>query len=249
MTIEQRGRPSGSRERDGENRLDPETTGHLLSLMAHDLRNPLSALGSSIGYLASIDEGGHPDATESLADAQVSCVWLLQLTDNLDMLARLLMGKPQLPRSRLSIASVVTESAAQCLPIAESYRVPLVVDPEVRKVHETVRSNRELLGLAVANLLLNGIQHGVGGKVEVGLSVVDGVCCVRVSDGGPALAAELAEQEFRAKGQMPSRPGGRYSRGLGLFIAHVAAEAAVARVRMLPSPSGQSCLELLVPIE
>jgi signal transduction histidine kinase len=249
MTGEQRSRPSLSRDRDGENRLDLETTGYLLSLMAHDLRNPLSALGSSIGYLVSIDQGLQPDSTESLADAQVSCVWLLQLTDNLDMLARHLMGKSQLPKSRLGIASVVMETVALCLPIAESYHVPLVLDPELSRNHETVRSNRELLSLATANLVLNAVQHGVGGDVEIGLSVAEGNCSVTISDSGPVLTADQAEFEFRARGQTPSKSGSRYSRGLGLFVAHVAAEAAGAHVRMVASPTSRSCLELRVPID
>ena len=66
-----------------------------------------------------------------------------------------------------------------------------------------------------------------------------------------ALAPELAESAFTARGQLDckSHPGGRYSRGLGLFAAAVAARASGAALSTeTPRPGFTNAFELAAPL-
>ncbi len=61
---------------------------------------------------------------------------------------------------------------------------------------------------------------------------------VLVEDRGAPVSSEFSEQAFTAEGQLLAKGlvGARYSRGLGLFAARLAAEAAGAQVRAVPRP-------------
>ncbi len=249
MSVEPRSRATGSRGREAESRFDLETVGRLLCLMAHDLRNPLSALGSSVQYLQSVEGGTSPDGMDALVDAQLSGVWLLQLTDNLDMLGRSLSGRLQLPRDRFAFVAPLEEAMFHVRTIAESYRVPLQYADNGGYRSAMVRSSRELLTLSISNMILNAIQHGVGGSVEVTVTVNEERCSLSVVDQGVALRGDVAQNELRPRGQIPNRPDGRYGRGLGLLIADLAAEACGAKLKLGALDDGRSCLELAVSLD
>ena len=71
-------------------RLAPDTIAHLLRMLAHDLRNPLSALHSNCAFLGSAPEPRSEEEREAIADALVSCDSLQSLVDGLDLLSRAL---------------------------------------------------------------------------------------------------------------------------------------------------------------
>jgi light-regulated signal transduction histidine kinase (bacteriophytochrome) len=56
---------------------------------------------------------------------------------------------------------------------------------------------------------------------------------VSVMDSGVPLSHDMGEQAFTAEGQLSTKniSGGRYSRGLGLYAARIAADIAGATVR------------------
>jgi signal transduction histidine kinase len=104
-----------------------------------------------------------------------------------------------------------------------------------------------MLMRALCNLIRNSIQHaGESGKVSV-RAVRDGAqLVVAVTDSGVALAPEVGEQAFTAEGQLSTKnvSGGRYSRGLGLYAARIAAGIAGASVH--PSRDANERFELRV---
>lgn len=227
---------------------DPLLLSQLLSLVAHDLRNPLSALHSNAGYLQAVAGTGSDDVREALDDVVSSCSSLGYIIDNLELLGIALEDAPPLEPAPLSLTDVTAEAVQQCLPLSLSYRVELKVEQEPGADASFVLANRDMLRRALANLVRNSIQHGAR-DVDVTIHVGRGV--VRVEDGGPELAPELAERAFTAAGQLEckSHPAGRYSRGLGLFAAAVAAKAAGATLKVVP-PRAQrgNAFELRVPL-
>src|SRR6186713_3605789 len=64
--------------------------GELLGLLAHDLRNPLSALHSNVGYLGSLSDKYDDDAREAIADALLSCDGLRIIIDSVEILSHVL---------------------------------------------------------------------------------------------------------------------------------------------------------------
>ena len=227
--------------------IDPATTAQLLALLAHDLRNPLSALHSNVGYLAAMLEGVEEDIVEALADARVSCDSLVTIIDNLELLARALGDAPSVGRTKLAIGPVVEAVVAQHRGLARSHGTTLHQSAVDALIH--VESNREMLGRALGNLICNAIQYSPPGRpISVGLDCNRIECVISVRDDGPALEVDLEEKAFTAEGQsdLKGSPGGRYGRGLGLFAARIAAQAAGGAVRV-GGPAKGAVFELVLP--
>jgi signal transduction histidine kinase len=225
------------------------TLGQLIGLLAHDLRNPLSALHSNVGFLDSVIESRDDDVREALQDARVSCDGLMYIIDNLELLGRALSDAPDMPTTRLALMPVLEEVIARHSSLAVSHGVALRLGST--STGGCVLSNRDMLGRAIGNLVRNAIQYGPpGGGVDVMMRHEPGYWVVRVEDAGPPLCAELIERAFEADAQveLKSATGGRYSRGLGLFAARLAADSIHATVHACVTPEGAgSALELVLP--
>jgi signal transduction histidine kinase len=214
-------------------RLDSELLGHLLALVAHDLRNPLSALHSNVGYLAGLEQCEDEETREALDDASLSCECLVVIIDNIDIVARQLIGKNTVPLLRFTVGSVIAEALSRCERIAASHRCQFAFSQVEAALSVQVKSNRDFLTRALINLLLNSVQHAGGSTIEVELSVgAKGEAVISITDSGSPLGPEERERAFFASGQLSAKTNGcgRYSRGLGLYVAKLAAEAAGAKV-------------------
>jgi signal transduction histidine kinase len=226
--------------------LSSELVSALLGLFAHDLRNPLSALHSNVSFLGSVVGTSDTEAHEALEDVAASSDALGHITDNLELFALALDGaKPREPHE-FQLREVLRESAQKSRRFAESYRVNLHVDVESAGELRAL-ANRDMLMRSLCNLIRNSIQHaGESGKVSVRAARDGAQLVVVVSDSGVMLAPEVGEQAFTAEGQLSTKnvSGGRYSRGLGLYAARIAAGIAGASVQRSSAPDG--CFELRV---
>lgn len=228
--------------------LDSATFGELLGLLAHDLRNPLSALHSNLGFLTSV-VGEEVDAAEAVSDGLISCEGLAHIIDNIDLLGQTLRGTQFGEGTRVDIAMLVAEVVAAARPMAESHNVAVVVRPTSEDA--SVEGPRDLLARSLANLLRNSIQHSPGGaSVLVSLRRDRDGVVVLIEDSGVSLPEPLRAIAFTPQGQIgaKSAPAGRYSRGLGLLSAALAASAAKASVQVVPAPRGTgNAFELRLP--
>lgn len=219
--------------------LSSELVSALLGLFAHDLRNPLSALHSNVSFLGSVVGAGDTEAHEALADVAASSDALGHITDNLELFAIALDGAKPREAHAFPLRELLREAAQKSRRFAESYRVTLEVDAESGGSLRAF-ANRDMLQRSLSNLIRNAIQHaGETGKVSVHAAQEGGELVIGVSDSGVPLATEMAEQAFTAEGQLSTKnvSGGRYSRGLGLYAARIAASVAGARVRGGTAPN------------
>jgi signal transduction histidine kinase len=102
-------------------------------------------------------------------------------------------------------------------------------------------TSREMLGRALGNLIKNAIQHAQDGlPVRVSARSEPSRVVLLVEDGGARVAAEFLDQAFTAEGQVSAKGqlGARYSRGIGLYAARLAAQASGAEVHAVAPPSG-----------
>jgi signal transduction histidine kinase len=213
--------------------LDPEILSELLGLLAHDLRNPLSALQSNVGFLGSLIGPEDRDARDAVSDAVLSCDGLNHIIDSVELLAQVLGEPSEFERTVFALGPLLTSVVDGCQSLAASHEVRLELDPAAGQKQVRASAHRELAGRALAALVRNSIQHApVASVVRVGLRVDEGTVVVSVSDAGQPLAPDLVEEAFTARGQTRTKAlsGGRYSRGLGLFCARVCADSSGARV-------------------
>jgi signal transduction histidine kinase len=221
--------------------FDSAVFGELLGLLAHDLRNPLSALHSNLGFLGSVVPESDVDAREAVADGLVSCDGLAHIIDNIDLVGQSMRGGERPEGVAFDVGALVTDVVSAARSMAQSHNVELVLVPYAGE-RVTAQSARELVVRALANLLRNSIQHSPSGAtVRVSFEADAERVVVRVEDQGTALSGAVRSNAFTALGQIGSKtvPHGRYSRGLGLYCAALAAAAARATVRVAEPPSGQ----------
>jgi signal transduction histidine kinase len=223
-----------------EERFDSTLIAGLLALIAHDLRNPLSALQSNVNYIGGAAAGLDREVQEAVEDAVVSCESLGHVVENLELLIHGISQTPQRGLESVAIGPLVEECVASHRGLAASHGMRLELAPPPPGDSLRVTSHRDLLRRALGNLLRNGIQHGQRTPVTVSITVQEASAAVVVADGGVPLDDALGDEVFLARGQLAARNSarGRYGRGLGLYAARVAATLAGADVRPVPPPGG-----------
>ena len=230
--------------------LESDLIGGLLGLIVHDLRNPLSALHSNASFLQSARDASSPDVKEALEDVSASCEALGHIIDNVELLALALRGERRFEQNSFTVRDLVSDALSRSRSLATSYsvRVEFVSTPDADL---KLAANREMLGRALGNLIKNGIQHAQDGiPVRVSARTVGDRVVLSVEDGGAPVAQEFIEKAFSAEGQVSAKGlvGARYSRGIGLYAARLAADAAGAQVRAVPPPKGPgNAFELSIP--
>ena len=226
--------------------IDKQLVGELLGILAHDLRNPLSALNSNLGYLGSVLAGADPDAGEAIDDGVVSCDGLSHIIDNVDLFGQLLRGEVKVRSAAVPLQSIVGAAVQSCQSAARSHGLTINAIEATERRHLMVQASRDLATRSLANLIRNSIQHApTGSTVAVTMHEgSSGASSVRVTDEGAALG-ESSLSAFTAVGQLHAKANlhSRYSRGLGLFSAQLAARFCNAVVAAQPQASG-NCFEL-----
>ncbi|MCI0432378.1 MAG: ATP-binding protein [Gemmatimonadetes bacterium] len=194
--------------------------------LAHEIKNPLASIRSSVEQLAA-DRLQHEDRTT---------LRRLILAES-DRLTRMLSEFMEFSRVELrrwrtldlrDIASEAIDLVAQHPDTGEGTKIDLLAPPDP----VIVDGDEDLLHRAVFNLVLNGVQHaGPSGRVHVELGRVDALdlpasvlvhAPVRLSvhDSGPGIRDEDLSHLFDPF--FTTRSGGS---GLGLAMVHRAIEA------------------------
>jgi signal transduction histidine kinase len=224
--------------------LPDEVLAALLALLVHDLRNPLSALHSNIDFVGSCAPSTEdPELRGALDDALASCDALGGIIDNIEMLSQAL-SRVQHPKRPEPLAAALRAVIQRYQAAAQSHGVTLELLPYAEQ-DLLVTTHRGMLERAVGNLIKNAIQHAPSGSaVRVAVKDDAGKCRIEVRDAGRALDEAARAHAFSAEGQLASKTTSRYSRGLGLLCARLAADASGAELRACASRDGTSVLAL-----
>jgi PAS domain S-box-containing protein len=196
--------------------------GEFIGLLSHELRNPLSAIRSSLYVLEREEAPGDPrarahrDAARGLIDRQVG--HLVHLVDDLLDVTRLSLQKIQLQRRPVDLARLVSEAIEDNRAHLEARGVRL----ETRFADGPLPANVDAVRVAqvVANLLSNAAKFTPsGGRATVSLSERGGAAELVVSDTGsgiePSLLPRLYEPFVQAERALDHAGGGL---GLGLAL-------------------------------
>lgn len=213
----------------------------LLGLLVHDLRNPLAGLKCNATLLEDTSASATPMMDGIVEDIGVSCTMLGHLLDNAELLARELSGTYRVELARIGLAEIVDRVVRELRDVAKSHGTTVVIEGEIAP-DLCVVSHRDLLARALLNFAYNGIQHGAGTPVRFIVRKAGARVVVSVEDDGMPIAPELHEVIFTREGQVKGRSQeqGRYSRGLGLYIAAVAAKLAGGKPRATATLTGNA---------
>jgi len=214
---------------------------------SHELRTPLTAL-RAVGEAALRSEA---EDTKSLREALSSMLEearrLSDLVDALLLLARADTGGVSASLHQVDLAGLLSEVRDTLLVLAEEKNQQIELVAEQR----TVRADRELLRLALLNLVHNASRYsGDGTVICLQIKSQEKAVLVQVMDQGPGIAPEHQEkifERFYRVDKARSRASG--GAGLGLAIARWAIERQGGYIELESELGRGSLFRIVMPTE
>jgi two-component system sensor histidine kinase SenX3 len=202
-------------DRTDAHRLD-EVRRDFVANVSHELKTPIGAVGLLAEALESAADD--PAAVRRFAKRlSQESARLAGITAEIIELSRLQAKDPLIAASRVSVGSVIAQAVDRNRVAAESHRISIV---SPRRISAEVFGDEQLLVTAVDNLISNAVQYSPdGARVGVGVSAVDGVVEIAVTDQGVGIPDgekdRVFERFFRVDAARSRNTGGS---GLGLSI-------------------------------
>jgi PAS domain S-box-containing protein len=213
----------------------------MLTMVSHDLRNSLNAIGFIATELAR--QNGSPLATQIRSAATLAD----RLLADLGAMFVIESGALVLGRVMESIDSIMNEVADLFRPLAEARAVRLRAVTEKKGL--TAFVDRYRMVQAVSNVVANAVEISQdGGQVDLAVKQVGDNVEVAISDTGPGIAPDEVDQIFdRHRWGNDGRR--RASVGLGLVISKEYVEAHGGRIRVQNRPGSGSTFIIAIPMQ
>ena len=188
-----------------------------LASLAHELRNPLAAIRSSVEVIKRLQLDDHRlEAVSGILERQSG--QLSRLVEDLFDTSRVTTGKVALDLRRLELREVLDRAVDAIAPLMRSRSQALLVDVPAEAIF--VRADLVRLTQVFSNLLDNASKYtGNGGRIAVIARVKAGEVRVVVEDTGAGIPEDHLPHVFElfAQGMNP----GASSRGLGIGLTIV----------------------------
>ena len=220
----------------------------VLSVVSHDLRNPLSAIAMCAKVLRE-DKGemGAEERESLLTTIVQSADWMNRLIQDLLDVASIEGGRLSLERARQSAGTLVSQAARMFEVEAGQRRVQLEAGAPSELPQVLVDASRivQVLG----NLLNNALKFTPdGGRVAVGAEARGANIVFFVSDSGPGIPVADQSRVFDRYWQS-RRTANKRGTGLGLSIAKGIVEAHGGRIWIESAPGTGATFRFSIPVE
>lgn len=161
-----------------------------MAMLAHELRNPLSAISAAVQVLEASNGRDAPALrARSIIGRQVH--HLARLVDDLLDVGRVVTGKISLERRPIDFADLVHRAVAACGERQNDQRLEIIAQP-VWIEGDLVRMEQ-----IVNNIVGNAVKYTPnGGLIRVRVTVEGGDALLRVEDNGYGIAPELLPRVF-----------------------------------------------------
>jgi two-component system sensor histidine kinase PilS (NtrC family) len=221
-------------------RLKLASLGQLTASIAHEIRNPLGAIGHATQLLAESPGLGSGDQ-QLMGIIRNNVHRVNEVVENVLQLSRRDRARP-----------ITTELRRWLEPLLDDFRrshhlredqVALAIDPP----DTAVLVDPSQMGQVVAILLDNAAAHFAREPAQLRVSVEGGETAAAgryldVRDNGPGIAAEALDRIFE-----PFYSTRHHGTGLGLYIARELGETNQVRLEYFPNTGGGSCFRLSFP--
>ncbi|MDB6164422.1 MAG: domain S-box protein [Xanthomonadaceae bacterium] len=199
-------------EREADRRKDA-----FLATLAHELRNPLAPLRTSLHVLKATDE---PQTVTRLYDIMGRQVdQLSRLVDDLMEVSRITRGQIELRLEPVDLASVLRNAVETSRPQVEQSGQTLSMTLPHTPLH--VHADAVRLAQVVTNLLNNAARYGKpGGNIALRLWHEDGEAAIAVRDDGIGIPPEKLQEVFELFTQLDRHSSNAHG-GLGIGLSLV----------------------------
>ncbi len=218
-----------------------EIRSKFMSIVAHDLRQPLSSIQgfASVLMMDSPQGGGNND--------QLALNNILKATDNMNMLMADLMdisliesGKFKLDDQPFNFNTLISDVVT--LQTVNAQKKGIVLQKYEYPAEVTVVADRFRISQVLSNLIGNAIKFSPqGGRIEIGFWVdQNGTLSCKVTDNGPGIVHTEQEKIFQKFHQAENDRGlKKQGWGLGLSIAQEIINAHGGEIGVLSAGPGQ----------
>ena len=187
-----------------------------LAILGHELRNPLAPILTALHIMRLRSADPSTERERAVIERQVS--HLSRLVDDLLDVSRATMGKIDLRRERLDLATAVARAAEMARPMIESRQHKLTIAVPVGALF--VEGDPVRMAQVIANLLQNAAKYtDPGGTIEVDGRREGPDMIIRVKDNGRGIPPDKLSSMFElfVQGdQLPDRSQGGLGIGLTL---------------------------------
>jgi PAS domain S-box-containing protein len=215
----------------------------VLALVAHDLRNPLSAISMSASLLRDLPLAEGPRA-QHLDMIQRAATGMDHLIEDLLDVSRMEAGRLAIKRSRVDVSELLFEMRDLFEPQARPQRISL--ECVIGQGLPPLIGDRDRLVQALSNLVGNALKFTPeGGRVVLSAHPRGGEVEISVADTGQGIAAEDLPRIFDRFWQVER--ASRAGAGLGLEIVKGIVEAHGGRVRVESVAGRGTTFHLFLP--
>ncbi|HUG38628.1 MAG TPA: ATP-binding protein [Candidatus Limnocylindrales bacterium] len=219
------------------------TVGRLSLKVAHEVRNPIAAIGLNAEMLGDIirerPEPELPEASGLVGAIREQVAALDALTEEYLAFAR--FPRPQFEED--SVNEMVTSVVEFVRPLATRQGIAVHVSTDIAVPPMTI--DRTLLRQAVLNLVKNGLETlSQGGTLTVSTARSDDTVEIVVSDTGPGISAEVGRRLFEQF--FTTKPQGT---GLGLSITRQIVEEHGGEIGWTSTPGVGATFTVSLPIK
>ena len=193
-----------------------------LSMLGHELRNPLGAILMSSEVIKRSQDARVLARQQNIIERQVR--HLTRLVDDLLEVSRVTTGKIGLRSATIDLGELIARCLESVETGARSSRLEIQYEPPPERI--IVEGDADRLQQVFANLLTNAIKYTpAGGRIAVTLARQDGAALITVRDSGMGIAPEMLPRIFELFMQADSSlDRARGGMGIGLTLAKTLVE-------------------------
>ncbi len=189
-----------------------------LATLAHELRNPMAPISTSVALLRRICPQ-NPNSDTALATIERQSSHLTRLIEDLLDITRISRGKIELQRTAVDICTLVEDCVQDHRPVLEDKGLEIEVRRPSSPVMVNIDSDR--ITQVVGNLLHNALKFTErGGRILIEVERRPDEVLVAVTDTGIGIEKDMLAGLFQPFSQGPSGLDRRHG-GLGLGLALV----------------------------
>ena len=219
------------------------TVGRLARTVAHEVRNPIAAIGLNAELLGDIvAERPGPQMEEAIGLVGA----IRDQVSALDALTEEYLAFARFPRAQFeedSVNEMVTTLVDFVRPLATRQQITVAVTTD--RAIPSMEIDRTLLRQAVLNLIKNGIEAlSQGGALTVTTRRLDDTVEIAVSDTGPGIAPEVGRRLFEQF--FTTKPQGT---GLGLAVTRQIVEEHGGQIRWTSTPGAGATFTVSLPLK
>jgi signal transduction histidine kinase len=217
-----------------------------VEVVAHDLKNPITAILFAIENLSTESAlAGMPRVLSTLETIALSTETMNRLIRNILDHSKIEAGGLVLAKETLDLRRLLAQAADQFSASAARKGVAFHHDAPEQAV--VLQADEARIGQVVSNLLANAIKFtSPGGTVRLSGAIADGEVVVQVRDTGwgmsPEQVARIFDRYWQADGAAP------HGAGLGLTISKAIVEAHGGRLAIATVLGEGSTFRVILPL-